>query len=357
MTEAMPIDLSGKIISNSKPPAPGSPKPPDKPESKGPTGDKPGESPPAPGSKTFLGWVARSISAKQLTIVAAAVCSLAAGIFAVRLIWPEEPPAANATASLLSEPTATEPIVPPRTGPTLTLEPPKPAEFIPPAGVPMPPAPAASSTIPPPSGLETLPAIPVPGSSPASPGSSAGPMSPLSPAASPPSTPPAIPSPESLVPAVLPAGGTDNRPSPPPGTSSLPMIPSSPPSSLPAAPARDAPARVAGDASDRSTREVAEPKPPVTGMPPSRRIRSSLPSMAHRNCPPPDGAEPQTAGYSRLGRCPRGQWEDGVRQAGRQHNCRRCDAPPSTSYDVDIYHPRANDTWESISREYFNDTR
>ena len=31
--------------------------------------------------------------------------------------------------------------------------------------------------------------------------------------------------------------------------------------------------------------------------------------------------------------------------------------PPTTSYDVDIYHPKANDSWEAISREYYSDTK
>src|SRR5205085_512778 len=33
------------------------------------------------------------------------------------------------------------------------------------------------------------------------------------------------------------------------------------------------------------------------------------------------------------------------------------DRPPSTSFDVDLYEPRAGDTYESISREYYNDPR
>ena len=28
-----------------------------------------------------------------------------------------------------------------------------------------------------------------------------------------------------------------------------------------------------------------------------------------------------------------------------------------TSFDVDIYHPKANESWEAISREYYNDTK
>jgi nucleoid-associated protein YgaU len=30
---------------------------------------------------------------------------------------------------------------------------------------------------------------------------------------------------------------------------------------------------------------------------------------------------------------------------------------PTTSYDVDRYEPKQGDTWESISREFYNDTR
>ena len=30
---------------------------------------------------------------------------------------------------------------------------------------------------------------------------------------------------------------------------------------------------------------------------------------------------------------------------------------PSTSYDVDIYQPRATDTYESISRDFYNDAK
>ena len=30
---------------------------------------------------------------------------------------------------------------------------------------------------------------------------------------------------------------------------------------------------------------------------------------------------------------------------------------PTTSFDVDIYHPKANDTWEAISREFYSDTK
>ena len=107
MTEATPIDVSGKIISNSKPAAPspagptGAAKPPEKPSAKGATSD----APPAPGSKTFLGWVAGGFSRKQLTVAVAALCSLGAGIAAVWLIWPEAEQPTAATQSLLSDPT------------------------------------------------------------------------------------------------------------------------------------------------------------------------------------------------------------------------------------------------------------
>ena len=55
---------------------------------------KPADAPPgavpAPGAKTFLGWVASGVSRKHLTITAAALCSLAAGIMAVKLIFPPD---------------------------------------------------------------------------------------------------------------------------------------------------------------------------------------------------------------------------------------------------------------------------
>jgi hypothetical protein len=357
MTESIPIDVSSKIISNSKPPLPAAPKP----DAKPPAGDKPAEPPPVPGSKTFLGWVARSISRKQLTIVLAAVCSLAAGVFAVRLLGPQEqPPAESAAAPLLSDPMAAEPVVPPRTGPTLTLEQTKPAELIPPASLPMPPAPSSAGTIPPPSGLDALPAIPsLPGSSPAllaSSGGPASPLSPLAPAATPPSSPPAIPSPESLVPAVLPAGGTNNNPPSPPSSSSLPMIPVTPPSGLPPAPAAGPLVPALPGTPAVTPPGTPEPKAPVTGRPPDSLVppvdaTPKLPAPPMELSPKPPaipGPEGTRGGNEKL---------DFVKPAESTAPTAAATRAPTTSYDVDIYHPRSGDTWESISREYFNDTR
>src|SRR5690348_4436828 len=92
MTETLSADLA-KALASAKP----APKPADKPAEKPipkPPEMKPADAPPgavpAPGAKTFLGWVASGVSRKHLTITAAALCSLAAGIMAVKLIFPPD---------------------------------------------------------------------------------------------------------------------------------------------------------------------------------------------------------------------------------------------------------------------------
>jgi hypothetical protein len=365
MTEAIPIDVSGKVISNTKPAAPaalGAGKPPDKP--KGPDSNKPGDGPPpAPGSKTFLGWIASGFSRKQLGILLAAVCSLAAGILAVRLIWPEEEPP-SATTALVTEAQPATPVVPPRTGPTITLEPPKPAEFIPPASLPMPSAAVAPSAgnIAPPSGLDTLPAIPVAGSSPSAATASAGPLAPLSPT-SPGSTPrstlPAIPAPESLVPAVVPASGTDKPVSPSSG--SLPMIPSTPSGTLPASPSSPLLPSLPGTPSIGPS-GASEPKPPapITGLPPKppESLAPSVEASPKLPAQPAEFSPKLPAGPGSEGARPGGEKLEFVKPAeSGSATPAAATRPPTTSYDVDIYHPKANDSWESISREYFSDTR
>lgn len=357
MTEAMPIDVSGKVISNTKPAAPGStnsptaPKPP----------DKAGDPPPAPGSKTFLGWVAASFSRKQLTIAAAAVCSLVAGIAAVRLIWPDEEPPPSATTALVSEPqnsaAPAAPVTPPRTGPTLTIDPPKPAEFIPPASLPMSPT-APATAIPAPSGLDSLPAIPTPGATPSAPLMAAGPaapVSPSSPAASPPSSLPAIPSPSSLVPDVVPAGGADNKP--PASPTSLPAIPSTPPSTLPAAPASGpllpALPGTPSIAPPGSASSESKPPAPIVGLPP--KPPESL-APTHETAPKLPASSAELSPKLPATPAPGGAKIEFVKPP-ESTTPAAATRPPTTSYDVDIYHPKANDSWEAISREYYSDTK
>jgi hypothetical protein len=364
MTEAIPIDVSSKIISNPKPAVPaalGASKPPDKPGSKGPAGDDPGAPPPAPGSKTFLGWVASGFSRKQLTIALAAACSLAAGIAAVRLIWPDEEPPSTTTA-LLTEPRGSEAAssVPPRSAPTVILEQPKPAEFIPPAALPMPSAtvPSSGSAIPPPSGLDTLPAIPLAGSSPAAAASSGGhlgPLSPASPASAPRSTASAIPAPDSLVPAVVPASGTDNKPVPP-SSGSLPMIPTTPSSVLPTAPLL--PTLPGTPSITPSGNPEPKPPAPIAGMPPKppESLAPSVETTPKLPAPPVELSPKLPAVPGSEGAKPGAEKIEFVKPA-ESSTAAPATRPPTTSYDVDIYHPKANDSWESISREYFSDTR
>ena len=159
MTEAMPIDVSGKIISNAKPAAPEPPGPtgersrPKSPAGEGATGD----APPAPGSKTFLGWVAGGFLPQ-----AAHHCRRSdvqpgrgdrggvADLAGERTTRPRAThrsfPTHNADGARSS---------PPRTGPTLTLEPPGPPISFRPRVFPcrrLRPMPAASQRFRPPSG-------------------------------------------------------------------------------------------------------------------------------------------------------------------------------------------------------------
>ena len=98
--------------------------------------------------------------------------------------------------------------------------------------------------------------------------------------------------------------------------------------------------------------------PPTPTAPPTSLVPpvGDGPKPPGRAC----GAEPDVAGDSRSERRKTHRLEARVRQARRELERSRPPRPhraPTTSYDVDIYHPKANDTWESISREYFSDPK
>src|SRR5262245_23470234 len=99
MTEPTTLDVAMKSLAGTKPAATSTPpKPVDKAAAKLPDTDPTTATPPVPGSRTLIGWLAKSVTKKQLTVGVAAVCSLAAGIAAVRLISPgdpEKPPTAS----------------------------------------------------------------------------------------------------------------------------------------------------------------------------------------------------------------------------------------------------------------------
>jgi hypothetical protein len=368
MTDAISTDLA-KLMASTKPAA----KAPDKPAAKAPGADKAGDpSPPPPGSKTFLGWVARSITKKQLVIAGAAALSLVAGIALVRFVSPEEDKANTGTTQLyVSEPTAPATTPPaPRTGPTLTIDPPRPGDFIPatglsippvvppapsygtvppPSGVIIPPAPGSApstpggviippapgtgtGSIPPPAGLESLPVIPIPG---------VGPSAPVAPSA--PSS-------------VVPAGGISPIPLPPPASGgSLPAVPPVVPPSLPAIPGTGTSSgtgsgtiAVPPPPSDLSRAEP-KPPPPITGMPPSTSLPAPSGGSGIIVPPAPMDLNPSGSGAK----------IEFIKPADNSAVLPIAGSTrlPTTSYDVDIYHPKPNDTWESVSREFYSDTK
>ena len=177
---------------------------------------KPADSPPgaipAPGAKTFLGWVASSVSRKHLTIVAAAICSLAAGIVAVKLILPQDDfkPETVTTQAVAPEAAWPEhkPIVPPG-APTLTVEPSKPGDFIAQTNLTVPQglSNANGVTIPPPPERVLIPTAPRTGDRTGTGGTSGaglgGPVAPTRPG----TEKLTIPEPDSLLGPIVPAGG------------------------------------------------------------------------------------------------------------------------------------------------------
>ena len=426
MTDAIPTDLA-KAMASAKPAAP-APKPADKPtdklidkpakvpDAKAPDAAKGGNAPPPPpGSKTFLGWVAGSVSKKQIGVTVAAALSLVAGIAVVRYLLPEEhlKPTADATQPLAAEPESAKM---PRGGPTVTIEPPKPGDFIPPASLPVPPvvpvsaapstppSPAGGVIIPPPpAGLEPLPLIPVVG------GGSATPMPPVKdkPVA-PLGEKPMIPEPGSLAPSVVPAGGPPAAPTRPdksetggntlpiiPPAGAVPPVPMEPdlpklPGMAPSAPAKtdpdpkpaipdpkdltgssptppaipdpkdlagsspNPPSAIPGKPVGESpTPPAKRPEPPASLVPPVGAGRASTPEPMDLNPSPARPATPAAGGSGTGAKTEFVKPADSNTVTPVGGTIR----PPATSYDVDIYLPKPNDTWEAISREYYTDTR
>jgi hypothetical protein len=375
MTEPATLDVAMKALAGAKPAAP--PKSADKAATKPPDAAPTAATPSALGSRTLLGWLARSVTKKQLTVGAAAVCSLAAGIAAVRLMSPGETanqPSATATQPLIGEPR--QPVAAPARPPALSVEPGR-ADFIPPTGIviPKPPeglvpgvAPTTPPTYPPPTyppptypapsmPLESpgggLPAIPVPPPA----GSPSSPVPPRDPRMPPP--------PDSLVPPaspVIPASGTVLPPIPglptaPPGTGSPVTPPTTPPSSPPSVPPVIPPTPPGGATLPALPPLPADlsPKPPgsVPGSPvapPGPTAPGGMPPVAPMDLGPVPPVGPGGGTGAKI---------DFVKPAHAPTvtpvvNTERT---PTTSYDVDIYEPKAGDTYEAISREFYNDAK
>src|SRR5207244_1126267 len=107
MTEPIAVDAPARTAGTRPAPLSTAPKPADKAK---PGDAPPGAAPPPPGGKSLLArltaFAAARTTKKQLAVGASAVFSLAAGIAAVRLMWPgdDKTPSATATQPLAADP-------------------------------------------------------------------------------------------------------------------------------------------------------------------------------------------------------------------------------------------------------------
>ncbi|MBA2226632.1 LysM peptidoglycan-binding domain-containing protein [Thermogemmata fonticola] len=237
---------------------------------------------------------------------------------------------------------------------------PPPSSGTPPPPIPLPPvSPGGSPAVPPPSGDVPAVAPPAltppppaslspapPSSTPPSSASSAGPVSTGSAGSAsappgPPSVAPPAPSENTQPPSPAPPAGGENP-------SALPVPPAA--SVLPPPPANAGPAS----------------PPPAPPLVPSGGNAGSTPAAAGGNDRGARLTLPQSAEASRNSSRPLEQPTAGMpslptaasSSPGRTENPPAvAERPPTTSYDVDIYEPRPGDTWESISREFYQDGR
>ncbi|MBM3979624.1 MAG: hypothetical protein FJ304_04955 [Planctomycetes bacterium] len=359
MTDPIAVDVPKPSFARSVPgsvppaalpplPAPFVPKPDPKPEPKAdaaktePPAPPPVPStitpaPPAPdGSAKWLGLFTK----KQLTIGASAVFSLAAGIGALRLMFPAKDQPKPATTS--SQEWAATPRAEPKEQPKPTAPPtisPDPLPPIPPPDLPFPTSPVARPTgitpvpppapsvfpppvleperpklppLPPPSGFEPtlppLPVIPISGTEPKLPALPPLPGAPMVPAVPPPSgldpIIPQPPGPPKVEPHVTPKVEPVLPPIPAPGGG--PSVPVVPPPVFPLDPKPE----------PKVEPKLPDPFPPV-GTP------TGFTKPGGTTDPKPFVPE----------------------------------VLPKTNFDVDLYEPRASDTYDSISQEFYNDRR
>lgn len=196
----------------------------------------------------------------------------------------------------------------------------------------------------------TLPLPAVPGVGPSGPAVPAVPapmmdLTPKSPSAAPPAALPAIPgtTPQPELPVIPTNPGTNPITAPPigpapPGGTPPPPIPGSPPGGAVAAPPVSPPTSVGTvpppAAPPTGGNTVPPPAAPPTQLTITKPANDSLPGPAPFPATPtarPGNTEVKPAGAS--------------------------ERPPQTSFDVDMYEARAGDTYETIAREFYNDTR
>ncbi len=216
-------------------------------------------------------------------------------------------------------------------------------------------------------------------------GTEPGPMIPLIPTAGPASPPiPAIPTAGPVSP-TAPTGAPPALPAVPmvggPAAPMLPAIPSAgpAPSATPAIPPPDltpkpaiSPPPIAPAAAPRLPEPENLLAPPVAkgpSVPPAPVVGSPVSGAPVMPALPPDfGPEPATTPVKPLGAPPAAPPPavnpqfNGIRSNPEITKptvtpVAAIERSPTTSYDVDLHEPKAGDTYESISREFYNDTR
>jgi hypothetical protein len=303
---------------------------------------------------------------------------------------PGSPAASTPPAGASSDPPPPEPLAPPAAppkvvplpgaGPIAPAAPPTTGDM----STPIPKPPARSADIPEPDPLGEPPLIPIAGMQPAK----SEPMKPEPPAVPAlPGTPslpavpglPGTPKVEPAGPKVEPKADPIPKVDPKAGPPADPMLdpPGTPPVKLPPLPGSIAPAKdkepdkpvvglppVPGAPVAPGNPPPVDPKPPVapppvtggtTGMgtaggatPPPIDLNPTPPAKLPPT-PPPAPAGTDTGTRMEFHKAPGSPTVTPTSAAN--------DRAPTTSYDVDIYTPRTGDTWEAISREFYNDTR
>ena len=372
--------------------------------------------PAAAGTTTAGGLLAR-FTKRQLKIGGAAVLSLAAGIGAVRVLFPSADDSRLLSGADLSAATASRtgttpapsapatvpkltvdppivtlgpdgmPVIPVAAFPTTPVSPPsgvKPRDITPVSGALPPPAiipdvPPAYLPIVPPAGTKNdPPKDPYAGYQPYSPPTPGGKngAAPYSPA--PIAPPPAFEIPVvPPVPSVFPAGGTDPKAGGPP-LPAVPPVPPVPPAGVPVIP--PAP----GGMTTPPVAPPALPAPDMKPVIPAPDFKPVVPAPDFKPVVPPiTPKQPDKPGIdpivpvippmpggtgnppSVLPIDPKPSFDPapgvptGFTKPGGATDVKPVvpESLPRTGFDVDLYDPRANDSYESISQEYYNDKR
>ncbi len=363
MTDPIAVDVPKPSFARSVPgsvplsPLPPIPTPPaPKPVASAPPAATPLAPPPVPSTLTpapaapttgtkWLGLFTK----KQLTIGASAVFSLAAGIGAVRLMFPtkEEPkPAATTPQDWAAVPrtNAPEPLKPATEVPTVPVS----ADNLPPIPLPsMPPFPTTPvarptgiSPLPPPTIEPERPRVP-----PIPPPAAFEPYVPVVPVGrTEPMTPP--------LPALPPIPGAPMVPVVPPPTGFEPVVPPPPkvePKITPKLPDPVIPP-IPAPGGGPFVPAVPEPKLTPPMVTPDPKVEPFVPNLFPKVEPKTPVFEPPPPAFG----TPTGFTKPG---GTTEPKPTVPETLPRTNFDVDLYEPRANDTYESISQEFYNDKR